>query len=284
MSNLVITGSSFGPCKCCVGEGHHSISCRSKGGLIEMCGFDELADASVPPKKYLQMTFAGTLTGLVYNGQGALCTVNDGGNFTITYSGTAIFDDEDDCSFSTTGNSAVSVNGGSPSNIPLSGDPGFTTNCNEDVARTTTDGSLTGNAACCASGPSSNQRHTGSLSWTLSNEQTEQDAINLVIDGQDWSDYGQDCVSIYQIRTGFSFIYALAQFQVLVTLLTPSAEYTVTVRIYRSISGHSIYSLFQTMEFDRTADLSGNIEISDVDIPNDRGFDFIAAGVYVALA
>lgn len=249
-----------------------------------MCGFDELADPSAPPKKYLEMTFGGTLTGLVYNGQGALCTVNDGGSFTITYSGSAVYDAEDDCSFSTTGNSALSVNGGSPSNTTLSGDPGWTTNCNEDAVRSKTLGSLTGNGNCCPSSLVSNQRHTGSLSIALSGEQTEQDAIDLVIDDQEWSDYGQDCVSIYQIRTGFTFLYAIAQFQVLVTLLTPTVNYIVYVRIYRSVSGLGIYSLFQTMIFNRTADVSGNIEISDVDLPNDRGFDYIAAGVYVALA
>ena len=100
------------PCTCNNGC---SLECRSKAAAAELCGFDEFADPSVPPKRYRRQTFSGQYTGNVY--LGADCTSHTG-TFELTWSGAAVYD-QASCTLIEQGTETVVENPGGTTQNPL---------------------------------------------------------------------------------------------------------------------------------------------------------------------
>jgi hypothetical protein len=60
---------------CCDCKLPCNLECRSKGGLAELCGFEEFTDPSTPPKRYRRKTLAGEVTVCTWTRLGGgLCT------------------------------------------------------------------------------------------------------------------------------------------------------------------------------------------------------------------
>jgi hypothetical protein len=133
---------------------------------------------------------------------------------------------------------------------------------------------------CCSRFPSAGYHKTivDTLDITLSDEDTEQDAINRMILNSGWSDWIPDgqCIASREARTtGYTFDVAAAQFQIVATGVTPGFVVTAEVPIYRRAIGGGAFTLYQTITYEETANGSGVATI-ETDVPNDPGFESYA--------
>lgn len=277
MSNLVVTGTSEAPCKCCVGEGDVSLTCRTKGGLAALCGHAEFASPSTPPLLYHTLTANGTNVSANYTDSGCTVPAVPSGN-SCTHAGSVVYD-ADDCSVVTSG--GFTCTGGQSGGVTT--DLG-SSNCFITVSKTPTTQSAAPTGFCCPDGGIFSKQVTFGLILTLSDEDTEEQAIARLLASVDWSDYGANCAAGWEPRTiATTFLYQEAEFKVDMSSLTPGGNYLLKLKVYRSVWGMGDFVLLYTLIYPVTADGSGNAQVTGT-IPNDNGFDTMVANPYVAAA
>ncbi len=283
---VTITSTTPNPCGCCGGEPPDDcFSCRTKGPTATLCGYPEFVPVdedsedvpcNTPGKIYRKASYSGALTICDYNTVG--CSPDHLQKSTIvTYSG-ACEKDVDDCSQISNASVAREVStvtcGGSGTVTTTSECPVFSTEpdsvftpvVTEDCTVLTVDGTEE-----CSNFGSTSVFVSGEVVVTLSEEDTEADAIVRLLATASWSSYGSACVAGYQVRTGPSFSYTDVQWRVVKTGLLPSTSYDVDIEIWRRSYGVGSYVLYSTLTATGTTDGSGNLTITG-DVPNDRGY------------
>lgn len=261
-------------------------------GQACLCGFEEYADPSSPPRFYRTQTISGAADVCTYQFSSCAFPFNEA---LYTYTGTYTYD-KDDCSETNTQNQALTQNNpgdgcggslGSPANTA----PGRNfapTNINTSGTRVLTS-TPTNNeweyvpdpvSPCTAAG-----KFTGTVNADLSDEDTEEDAENR--NGGDWvpcSSCDSTCSAFKTERdeTGKCFDYRQVQ-----TRVNFGAEigrsYTVTVTFARRVLGSGgPFLTFGNTELTVTAD-----DVSEhsewLDVPNEAGFETVPVTCLVVI-
>lgn len=112
-------------------------------------------------------------------------------------------------------------------------------------------------------------------SVTLSEEDTEADAITRLQAGS-WSDWQADGTTFWQQRTsGFSFSYREAEWRINKEGLDASTSYDFTIEYWRRPFGgdESSWVLYSSTDLSATTDGSGNLVTTGTTIPNVAGYE-----------
>lgn len=143
-----------------------------------------------------------------------------------------------------------------------------------------------GNCACFGTGGEVCAVITGTVSQTWSNEDTLQDAIDR-IDASPWSDWLPAAVEIAAIFgtldpsdiIGDAHNYTAVKWRYKQSGLEPLTEYLVSVDVLRraALSPGDPFVLYATQEETGTTDVNGDLEIADILVPNDVGFQTLLA-------
>lgn len=157
----------------------------------------------------------------------------------------------------------------------------FTTKSGGDTVRT-----VSGNGSCVASGGGNYSKYSGSVSETLSEEDTDEDALARLIGLSDWSLWttvggvgcetaDACCTAAWEPRSGQTFVYREANWRVTGTGVAGNT-YAVSVKMYRREYGVGSWTLFQTVVATAVADGSGNVLIEGT-VPIRRGYETYAS-------
>ena len=276
------TGANCGCCHQpptpCISLGTALLECRIRGGTATLCGFSEFVSPSSPPKKYRVKSYGGTYITCEWDDAG--CSSLHSGVMTVL-SGACSYDPTT-CVQSSTGQVLAYQQN---SVCPPGGAPGVTPNYCGDfgVGATAQAGYITQTERDRV--PGSQCVHdisgvwftsSGSLTSTLSNEDTESDAIARLLagGGGTWGSWtaGAGVAQFEQRTTLFTFAYQEAQFRVTINGLTPASAYHVSVDIMRRAHGSGSYIKIATNIYAFTSDGSGHYQFSDT-IPNVEGYD-----------
>lgn len=274
-----ITATTTERCPCC--SITNTLQCRTRSGTPTLCGFSEYASASTPPKKYLTKTFSGTADFAVHV-PGTGCTVQSC-TFSDTWTGSIEYDSAA-CSTSGTGTQTRAGN---------CGNDGVTNNTTIEVYTSgifTYTKTATTNQTVIDGCVSNTKALTAGVTETLSNEDTEANAISRFQAATSWGSWTNSgasgctgtppscCLAYYESRTaGFSFAYAEAECRVTATGLTPSTGYTAKIELYRRAYGTGSYVHYQTVTVTGTSDGSGNLTTSAATVTNTKGYETYAA-------
>jgi hypothetical protein len=278
-----------------------SFQCRSK--TDSKCGFSEFGTPSSPPKYYRTVSISGTIESCSFTAGGCTTFIS---NSLVTLSGACAFDpvtqncangvDNDSSQYTQQTGTHCGDGSGSTTTGDFCSLPSFITLGTgwtidfetpmrgldivwDSVSQTTTGWTLTGSGNCDPGGGGSTKT-TGSVTATLSDEDTETDVIARVTLAP-WSAWGPPQESDSEpCRAAWSFAgtdneYTVAQWQITRSNLAPSTEYQVHVYIYRTVYGEDDFTLFQTLVINATTDAAGNFTATG-DIPNTEGYESLA--------
>lgn len=278
-----------------------TLSCRTRGGTASLVGHSEWSGyESSPPKKYLNKDFGGTMHCKTWAHSGDPCSslaldcvhALSGGCHYSAADGSVTIDNglrtttgPSDPSYCTPGTYPLSCGGGMPGPLCTGYD------CGTITETTATLIVRTGTEVCAWCGDAyADHSVTGSNSVILSIEDTEANAISRLLSGMGgvWSGYAAGssttCLADWQQRTtGFSFAYQESQFQIEKTGLLPDTSYAVTVDVMRQVFGTGSFELYQTITVAGETDGSGNLTISDQDVPNLVGYETYVTNAQVQL-
>jgi hypothetical protein len=301
-----ISGTTAGTCQCCGTPTPATLKCRTRGGTASLCGFSEYASASSPPKKYRTQTMSGAVVGCNYTGGCAAAGFK--GGFGLKWSGSYDYSSSTCAALSNTqyedfyGTDNVSycgVNYGSPLGhtlIPagITPYPSYFGDGGGTLVQAATYQTWPYLGVCSYA----NQKFTGSVTATLSNEDLETDAITRLLagGGGTWGSWivsgaagctgtpPSCCRAQYEQRTSaFSFAYNESQFRVQLGGLTPSTFYYCRIEIYRRVrGGGGLFTHYSTMVLSGTTDGSGNYSV-DGNAPNDEGYETYAQSAAVII-
>lgn len=287
MPIVTLTATTPGPCACC-GVGGAVMSCRTRGGTATLIGCPEFGTPSVPPRSYRRTDGSGSHTSSLFSDGG--CTAPIGGSSVTCVATYWLQYDAVTGAITTGGNNTC--NGVPGPGITACAPPPANI-CWETytpISQTVWISVPTVN--CCNMGDGTWRKNGGTdhLTITLSDEDTETDAISRLLAGAGgtWSAYTQVgdgtgatclatscCLAQYAQRTtGFTFAYGEAQFKAVMTLLDPTTAYVATFQVYRRLQGSSDpWVLLLESAFGFTTDGSGNYTITDQDVPNLEGYE-----------
>jgi hypothetical protein len=297
MSDVTVSATTPTRCGCC-GVGTAVLACRTRSGSATLCGFDEYTSPSVPPLKYRKKTFSGGIQYCQRNG-GAACLAPNNGAETWSYSGFCQYDPAT-CTLST----ASAIYTKDTNYVPGTCGPGGTithpawTTCSipskldafdsgsATVALTPTTRTITGTGLCATVGGGFGYIATGTSTETLSDLDTDEDAINRAAAAwSGWTNTGDGtggtcvpstcCKASIQIRTTFTFTYQAAQFRATLSGLAALTTYILSVSIYRRLIGVTDWALLQTNNYGFVSDGAGNYQMQD-DVPNLEGYETYA--------
>lgn len=287
------SGTTENACACCATRIPVKMLCRQRGGGASIIGCPEFVSPSMPPKAYRRSQLSGSRQSTSYTDVD--CSIrSDFPVVTCTYAGWGQYDaatglfsfgGDNECNGSVTSTGA----GCTP----------FASACLDSASTTQTTNTTTSTGACCLAAGLHLKSTGGSLVNTLSEEDTEADAIARLLAGAGgawgaWNETGdgshgtclpQDCCKAqWQVRTTstFTFAYNEDQFRCVdyPGTLLPSTNYTVKVEIWRRPGGVGPFVLYQTLEFSISTDGSGDFAQFDGDVPNARGFESAALTAY----
>jgi hypothetical protein len=264
-----------------------ALTCRTRGGTASLCGFSEFV-YSTPPRKFHTWSV----------NQGAVFAIrNQSGNkgYTCQFT-TADQSRSYDPVSCVEGGGALTLSskteiaalippctGGSNSGSGYLLDcadltllPGMSTIPNSKTATVWTFGSETIDFGppCPLSPPSS----PVDIRYSLTDEDTEQIAINRLVAGLSWGPYvagtASSCLARWEQRTaGFDLAYQEAQFDLNAYGLVPGRAYVAQVDVMRSPYGAGTFAFFQKMTVFGVADGAGNLAIYNQGVPNPPGFE-----------
>lgn len=289
MPVVTIKSTTPGPCACC-GIGGVTMFCRTRGGTASLVGCSEFVSPSTPPKKYRLSQQSGSTQTNYYTPSDSSCSTPPSGNTNCSYSGSTQYN-----AMTGVPTDSGGVNCGSgliPGGSQCISCPASSCIHTFSCSPTTIERQVNGNCCFDTSSGVYIKKSGDSLTWTLSDEDTDDDAVARLLagGGGTWSGYTQTgdgssgtcvpascCRANYQQRTGFSFGYQESQFKLVMTLLDPSTNYVVNVEVYRRLSGSSDpWALLLVSPFGFTSDGSGNFTITDQDVPNLEGYETFA--------
>ncbi len=255
----------------CAGSGNCSLQCQSKGGFGTLIGFSEFVDPSTPPRKFRRIDQSNSQTIESY-GDG-ICSPPPTDTQTCTLEGSGEYDRlTADYSQSGSNNCGDVVFGP------------FFDSCG--IVATTTQilsSQSAGGVSCCAVNFGLQSFHYTAVSGTveLSEEDTEQDAIDRANIPQEWST--TNCLSspafITQRTTGFTFEYNHVRSRVHLSGLIDHHSYDVTTFYYRRVQGSTgpwIFFSLNPQGITVQSELGhdpDNFDTAWVDIPNEPGFE-----------
>ncbi|HZP58934.1 MAG TPA: hypothetical protein VFB27_01325 [Opitutaceae bacterium] len=250
------------------------MDCRSRKGQYTLCGYSEFTSPSSPPKKYRTLTLSGSIVGLSCASLGCAsgcCTETD------TYSGQCKYDK----------NTCVLTSNGLITIVGCSNDGTIPTCDLSRIAASIGDYIVCTQASCqvdndlvgvCQDFPvsgRSSKRIATSAQKNLSEEDTEQDAINRI--NAPWGDWypvtpGGSCCAGIQPRTGFTGGFSEAQYRVHVTG-TPGMLVSVNLFFTRRVYGVGAFQPYMTIPRTVQINLDGKGLIDVTDVPNDYGYE-----------
>lgn len=271
-------------CGCCDGGAGAAcgLQCQSKGGSATLCGYYEFADISTPPKLYRKQSFSGELLGIVHTFLD-MCFGETGAFFTINWTGSAIFDKET-CEFSTTGLATILEEpSGDITTEPLDGEEVMPDNCLGVWLPTKTKLTLQPTGVCCPTGIALGQIHSGNRVAELSEEDTEEDAIdraNAMI--EEWSTCIAGCNTCTAFRAqrgneSITFVYSSVQVRAAFSG-TVGKHYRITIKFARRQLGTA--DPFKPLGMDLVITVTAtkpNDFTGWNDVPNEDGFETIAS-------
>lgn len=268
------------------------IECKTQGGDAQLVGCPSYTAIATPPKRWRRIEASGCHGSMGYNDSG--CTMPSGDpSVTCCYPNWLQWNAADGTT--TTGGQGT-CNGG-----PI-GSPGFSgcpspnsSSCTETITHTETQEMRANTTNCCASGitpPYFKAFGTNSLVYTLSDEDTEADAlVRLKATFEDWDATGFDwspcddfpenacCYSWWYNRgdTDIDFAYQEARAHVHVTgLVVVNAYVVLKVEIWQIDLVTMEASLYSTEMYESTVDMSGAADW-EFNLPNVQGFSFYVA-------
>lgn len=264
---------------------------RLKGGTATLIGHSEFAaaGASSPPKKYRKKTANGTLEDCVSTSPGCGGSKSSAkydylGNATYDVSTGALTNTLTLDSYNTAGVCPATDLISSVAQAPTWGDATVASStCLMTVTVTKTLITRARSNVCCDDVPVAGQSTFGSgtMTWALTEEDTEADAITRVTAGA-WGAWAAivtqgDGKSQYEHRTaGFSFTYFAAEWRVHATALLPSTTYYGSANIYKRAYGTlDPWVLDSTVNFSATSDGAGTLDYSQA-LPNASGYEYCA--------
>jgi hypothetical protein len=272
----------------CVTQLSANLLCSQRGGVASLCGFSEQPGyASTPPKKYLNLSGSGLIYNCIFNDGACSSPQNIGSGWILSGSD---FYDPNTCEL-TLSHSLIEIAGvGCPTGtvigtFNLSDDWGVSPGIVGDLVHfpeiiTATSYTQTALSTCYFKDGTHYFSH-GSASLFVSGEDTESNAITRLLSLSSWSGYSlcatpvSCCGASYEQRSGFTFNYVEARFQITANNLVPDTVYEVMIDIYRSLYGANNYVLFETIVDTSTTDLSGNFSYLGT-IPNTEGYQTYA--------
>lgn len=281
-----LAGAGGSAC-CCETPG--TLECRVKGGTATICGWDEYVP-SVPAKKYRLRTRSGSL--VITHKISDNCTGTTECTETLTFGDSCY---KPGCSFGG-GSGSSTYDGG------CGGDPYENVGCADvtevaesgqvTVTKTATTRTATGNSSCSSTDSFHSRFTSGEQVSTLSEEDTEEDAIDRLLAATDWGSWtpsgsaeGQCapstcCKTIWTVRSAevfsFSFQGAEGKASWAPGTLRPGWPHTIILDVFSRAVGGSSWTLTGTLEFTSTPDGFGG-DVLTFDIPSDRGFEHYVA-------
>jgi hypothetical protein len=290
-TNLTNGDGNYSPTVTVVNGQGVVLQSRNRGGTASLVGYAEYASPSLPAKKYLTKTFTGGIMYCQYNGGGA-CTNPANGAETHSYSGACTYSSAG--VFSTTALFSKDTNyypagggchpggtvthpGWATCTIPDKYDP-YDTGLSYVNLTGTTRG-IIGLGICATVGGGFGYKATGTSTETLTNPDSDANALTRLLVSVWWSSYGvhgsDSLLSVYGSRTtGFTFDYFEVQWMCTVTAYLPNTAYNLTLGLYRSVSGAGVFTLQSNVVVSFTTDSLGNATIVDQNVPNAAGYDY----------
>ncbi len=254
------------PCDTCEEPGE-CLECRTLGGNASFCGFSPFQNQTTPPTSYLTKTFEGT----TQDYQGVICGIATN---SYEWGGTATYD----ASTCAPVNNLYRLTNGIPDVPPpiFFSTPLSQASCNVGNVLTDTTKGYEGLDFCdgCFDGTQFVPYKTvGTAIATLSNPDTESNAIARLLASSTWTDWAilSECASIWSINTSGFFAYLKAQWRVRKTGLLPNRYYDLTIVYYRKLTTESEWTVYQTTVYEEFTDSSGNATFTD-DIPMAQGY------------
>lgn len=268
------------------------------GFTATMVGYTEYTSPSSPPVYYRRKDFSGGITYCQYNG-GALCSLPTNGAEVRSYSGACSY--AADGTFTSTALYTLDTNyvpgtcaaGGvitHPSwgtcTIPDKYDA-FDGGLNY-VNLTQTTREVIGLGICATVGGGFGYKATGSATETLSNPDTNADAIARGRATQTWTPYAsagsESDPSKWETRTGGSFLYRDARIRATMTAYRPVTHFNLTLDVMRSVYDAGVYVKIGEIVLPFVTDGTGSAVITDYVLPAYEGYDVKVANPVVTRA
>lgn len=280
-------------CNC--GSGSCALSCQKKNadGGADLCGFSEYGTPSSPPRKYRIQSFNEDFTFCSF-GPGDCTGISATSRNVISGARTAY--SKTTCAPTTT--ESRDVYGSGAGDCPLATTYAFTDSTGysgEDMSsppsviggmglasETQTDLVYIPTGDCYISGGGKGLAISGDQHWDLSDEDTDQDAIDRANAPLGWT--ASNCLTepafITPRTTGFSFAYRSVQSRVYGSNLTPGHIYEATIYFYRRLLGSTgPWIFFSIAEVPCDPVGSDTFAYTDwVDVPNEDDFETRAQG------
>ncbi len=219
---------------------------------------------------------SGTMSSTGYGGPscagGVISTLTNTISGARTYSNTT-------CEVTEGGHLVTVTNGGTTYDGPLSpltgpgcptSDAQVTWTCTNTIAQ------VVGTEDCLPFGGGNSQKAVGTQTYELSDEDTEEDAIERENAPQEWA--GSSCLSAPAFRTqrttGFTFEYNSVQSRVRLTDLLPDHSYDVTTFYYRRLLGSTGPWIFFSLNIQSAFGTGASEQFTSwVDVPNESDFE-----------
>ena len=274
------------------------VRCRTRGALAEMIGFHAFTDPADPPDTYLVGSMSGSSDGYVCPNTWMTTHLRAGSDVWDTDSGAL----HRGCTRTVVGDGAGVFPEDFWSAVRKS-------ECRFTTSVSPTTWSWTGTGVCC----STNTRHTGGWTASLSTPCTEQQALYRATAGLKWSDWAvltelPGCSALWELRSGtedYDFAVRESEYQLEFPALTITEQATdpitgeplwitpgvpltttrqltaqVEVRVdinRRPWNGGSPWMLYRTDTFGPMT-ITGGQTFEGV-VPNDRGYETIITNV-----
>lgn len=278
------------PCDSCVPP---SFDCRSIGGAASICGIEEFIISS-PPQRYLSSSMGGTVYYCNYSGSASDCSNPVIESYVLDYDGGCTVNPLD-CSTTSTATQKYYVALNYPGECGTRGTLISTsTSC--------TGGGLQNMAGNFKAVPDSSTQCTvksvnpsncaiqGTAVTTLSNPDSDANAIQRLIMGSTWSSWstvGTDCsnpdccLAQWQQRAALTFNYQDAEWRVERSGLSPSTVYNIDVDIARRVYGVGDYVHYATLSTTKATDAAGYLAVTG-SVPNDANYQSYASGIILS--
>lgn len=252
------------------------MECRTRGGTAFLCGHDEFASPSVPPKKYRSLAFSG---GYFFRGYtSSACSAINGITITCNWAGSCLYS-KTTCATTNTGTQTCQGST-TPNCVPPGGDDG-----GRVTVKTPTQQYFTPTGACFNNGSSWGRYEVLSVLSQLSDEDTEQDAIDRLLAATAWSAPVLCSVATSRraTRVDFQFQIVFAATRAVITSgLIATQSYQIKFTIGRRAAGSSGPFVAYGSDIFVSFTATGASFTSDwQELPNDKDFEYQAIGVEV---
>lgn len=284
---MPVTATTSTPCPCCGAQvACTSLECRKRGGTFTICGFDEYGSPSVPPKRYRTQTLSGSFQEC-FNFSPCAGAPTARYSQRSEFSGTYVYSPTNCTETNTQQRLRYETVTSTDQPCPPAGalldttTPNRTANLNNGdgtrmpATTTATQVTWTGTGVC-----SSWTTKTGTMAKTLTDEDTEADAISRAnFTWGAWSAVsgpgcgGSCCLARWELRGAGDFTTTWQEAEWRAVASVPNGQHrTIKIDVYRRPFGSGSYTLFQTLTYFVTGGVDNTATVSDL-VPNERGYE-----------